>query len=337
MTHSSLSTNPKHKTWLRGLLGVSIGMFFFWLALRQTSWTEVLNILREIQPSWILTAIAFYMVSLAVRVIRWRRLMWEMKPLSYPSVGLALLVGYAMNNLLPARLGELFRADFAGRRHGISRSAVIGSIAVERTIDGLVVVLSLVLGRLFIQNHALLNSLTVGGFILFASIFLMLLGISSNSRLSQLVWLPGPIINRIRGFQSGLSGLKPSLLIPAVIASLIVWVFEGLAHWSILQSLGVALNWQQMLSLIGVVNLSTLIPSAPGFAGTYQYAYAFTLVLLGHTRAQGVAAATTAQIFLLGSTTLFGLGTYTLLNAMRVFSSDRKQPETKPTKNVTKV
>ncbi len=133
---SSASSATSRDTLLRGLLGIVIGGFFFWLALRQASWTDVSQILGQMQMGWVVGAIAAYIISMAVRIVRWRRLMWAMKPLPYRSVSLALVVGYAMNNLLPARLGELFRADFAGRRYAVSRSAVIGSIAMAIALTG---------------------------------------------------------------------------------------------------------------------------------------------------------------------------------------------------------
>ena len=49
-------------------------------------------------------------------------------------------MGYLANNVLPARLGELVRAHYLGRRTGVSRSAILGTIVVERVVDTLVVV-----------------------------------------------------------------------------------------------------------------------------------------------------------------------------------------------------
>ena len=189
---------------------------------------------------------------------------------------------------------------------------------VERVLDGLIVVLSLVLGRLFLsQQTVLLSSLTTAGGILFSVIFIIL-WISSRS--SQPYWsikLPPAVTQKIQGFRKGLAGLHGMRLVEVTALSLIVWLLEGIAQWSVLKAIGLSLNWQQMLSVIGLVNLSTLIPSAPGFVGTYQYAYAVAVGLFGYQSAQGVAAATAAQVFLLGSLTLVGIGFYLYLNLVK--------------------
>ena len=304
------------RTWTRGIIGVIIGAFFFWLALRQTSWQQVQAILAQANLSWLIIAMSFYSLDIAIRIWRWRRLLWDVKKLSFGSVGIALVIGYAMNNILPARLGELFRANFAGRRYQVPRSAIAGSIVVERALDGLVVVLSLVLGRLFIPQQPILKSLTTAGVLIFSSIFLILwLSSRSSRKISNwIAYLPPVISKRIGYFRQGLVGMRGATLVTAMRLSLIIWVLEGIALWSVLQAVNVSLNWQQMLSVVGVVSLSTLLPSAPGFVGTYQYAYGLMVSLFGYQSAQGVAAATAAQIFLLGSLTLVGLGFYFYLN-----------------------
>ncbi len=305
------------RVWVRGIFGLAIGAFFLWLVLHQTSWEQVTAILSQAHIGWLLAAISFYSANMIVRIVRWRKLLWNVKALSFGSVGIVLLVGYAMNNILPARLGELFRANFAGRRYQVSRSAIAGSIVVERVMDGLIVVLSLLLGRLFVGEQAVLSSLTAIGGILFSSIFIVLWVSSHKSKQNWFSRLPSAITTRIQEFNKGLAGMRGKIFAQTACLSLIVWFLEGIAQWAVLKAIGVSLSWQQMLSVVGVVNLSTLLPSAPGFVGTYQYAYGFTVSLFGYQPAQGVAAATAAQVFLLGSLTVIGLGLYLFLNLFK--------------------
>jgi len=74
--------------------------------------------------------------------------------LSLREVVVPVLVGHMANNALPARTGELYRAHLLGRRTRMSRSSVVGSIVVERTFDGLMLVgLTLLLFVLFPETH----------------------------------------------------------------------------------------------------------------------------------------------------------------------------------------
>lgn len=297
------------RTGLQGLLGVVVGVAFLWLAFRNTTWEQVQSILTNIHSGWLAIAIVAYGIDLCIRVGRWRHLLNDVKRLSFNAVGRALLVGYAMNNVLPARLGELVRANFTGYRYGISRTAVIGSIAIERALDGLIVIGCLVVGRLFVAENAVLNRLLIGGSVLFLGVFAVL-WVTSRSPSGLLHRLPKPLRQKFQSFQQGLSAMQGGKLIWAIALSVLAWVFEGLALWAMLNAVGVSLSWQQMLSVIGVVSLSTLLPSPPGFVGTYQYAFSLIVSLMGYTAAQGIAVATVTQLVLLGSVTLIGLGLY---------------------------
>ena len=303
------------RNFIRAVIGIVIGAFFLWLALRQTSLEQVKTILTKSNLGWLFISLAFYATDLAVRTLRWRILLKDIKMLSFRSVGIALLIGYGANNLLPARLGELFRADFVGRRYRLSRSAVIGSIFLERVLDGLIVVLCLAIGRLFIsQQNAVLASLTALSSLLFIGIFLGLWLLGRKSGRDWIERFPPAIASRIQSFRQGSSMLRGSDWRKVIGLSLIVWILEGIVLWALLQTVNIGLDLPQMLLLLGVVSLSTLIPSAPGFIGTYQYAYAFAVSLFGYESARGVAAATIAQVVLLGSVTLTGFGLYGYLN-----------------------
>jgi glycosyltransferase 2 family protein len=299
-------------SFFRGILGILIGAFFLWLSLHQSNVETLGAVLSKINVGWVLISLSFYIIELFARVARWRILL-DIKTLSFKSVGIALLVGYSANNLLPARLGELFRADFAGRRYHLSRSTVAGSIFVERVLDGLIVVLCLTLGRLFVSEQKVLSSLTTSSAVLFVSIFIALWFMGRESSPSWFSRRFPSIAKRIQSFRKGLSLMRGVGLIKVVRLSLMIWLLEGILFWAILKAVNVSLGWQQMLTVVGVVSLSSLIPSAPGFVGTYQYAFAFSVGLFGYEATLGIAAATATQIFLLGSVTFLGLSLYTFL------------------------
>ncbi len=124
---------------LLALFGIALGLGLLWAALRNIDVDELRRLVRDIDPRWVGAGIA-------LRIARWRSLLAQLVPATYRNVGITLIVGYAVNNILPARLGEFFRADFAKKRLGLDRSAVIGTILVERTFDGLTVVGMLCLG-----------------------------------------------------------------------------------------------------------------------------------------------------------------------------------------------
>ena len=74
------------------------------------------------------------------RTMRWQIILRSVAAIPYRVVANALLVGYGLNTIMPARLGELFRAEFFKRSFGLSRVWPLTSIVIERLCDGLTVV-----------------------------------------------------------------------------------------------------------------------------------------------------------------------------------------------------
>ena len=57
-----------------------------------------------------------------------------------------VMIGFAANNLLPARIGELVRPWALGRREKISRSTALATVIVERVVDMFSILLVLAVG-----------------------------------------------------------------------------------------------------------------------------------------------------------------------------------------------
>jgi hypothetical protein len=76
------------------------------------------------------------MLSHAFRAWRWEYLLRPVKQdLRFRNLFSALMVGYMMNNVLPARAGELVRPYAINKLEGVSRSTAFGTVFVERIFD----------------------------------------------------------------------------------------------------------------------------------------------------------------------------------------------------------
>src|SRR5665811_487970 len=130
----------------RAILGLAIGSLFLWLAVSHVDMKGASQALEQARVWPLIASALIYWVAISLRTVRWRMILSEVAPLSFKQVAQCLIIGYAINNILPARLGELFRVDFLRRHCGVARSAGLGSIIVERLADGLIALALLVLG-----------------------------------------------------------------------------------------------------------------------------------------------------------------------------------------------
>jgi len=311
------------KSWFKIASSLGIGAFFLYLVLKNTNATEVQQILAHANLEWCFGALLCYGLAIGLRSLRWQKLLNHLNHLDYPQVLKSLIVGYSINNILPARLGEIFRADYVKRNYQLNRTEVLGSIAIERLLDGLIVIGALCIGILGVEAKSIHGSIIIPLCITSAIVFGMtaLVFIIFGGERQFTIFKKHPFLQaKICQFAQAIGVLRHRSIVPILILSIIIWTFEILSIACIMNFAGIHLTVLPMLVAIGVISLATLLPSPPGYLGTLQYAYVLVVAPFGFDAAQGLVAATASQIFLMGSLTLTGLGIlgFDLFNRYRV-------------------
>ena len=89
---------------------------------------------------FLIPAVAVYFVGVWFRALRWQFLLNPLRYFPVKRLYPVVVIGYAANNLLPMRLGELVRSYYLARQENFSASSALGSVAVERVFDGLTLI-----------------------------------------------------------------------------------------------------------------------------------------------------------------------------------------------------
>ena len=312
------------KNSLMAALGLAVGAGFLWLAMRKVDFNELRATIATLNTSLLLFATLLYWVALSLRVVRWQLLLRELGPAPLPAVAETLVVGYAVNNVLPARLGEVARAAYAKRRLGIGRARVFGSIVIERVLDLLAILACLAagLGVLYYADHAArkptfeLVALNAGVIIGVAVLALAVLRSGNLGRLR----IPSQVLTLCHDFCAGIASLNRRSALLAVLLSAIIWSFEVAALVQTFRALAVHLDLGQAMLLMGIASLSTLVPTAPGYLGTYQLVFAIAMRAFGLPESSGIVAAGAVQACLFGSVTVAGGVILALRSLRRVFA-----------------
>lgn len=291
-------------------IGLATGGVFLWLALERVEMPALRTALAALEWRALASAAALYWLALGLRVLRWQGLLNQLARAPLLAVGETLIVGYAVNNVLPARLGEIARAAYAKRRLRLGRARVLGSIVVERLLD-LGAILACLIGGLGLLDRQAggphlptfeLIALNAG---IVTGLALLLLAVLRSANLSRLR-LPAPLLVIWNDFRAGLGSLNRRSLALAVILTGLVWLFEVAALALTFSACAVRLDPAQALVVMGAASLSTLVPTAPGYLGTYQLVFVLALGAFGLAESSGIVAATAIQLVLFGSVTVAG-------------------------------
>lgn len=112
---------------------VALGLlaFFLW----QAPLAQVAETLRRVQLGWVVAAVGFSLLSYALRALRWGAILKPVGTAPAPALLGCTAAGFAINTILPGRLGEVARPLLLARRTGLAPAATLASILTERLID----------------------------------------------------------------------------------------------------------------------------------------------------------------------------------------------------------
>jgi uncharacterized protein (TIRG00374 family) len=186
-------------------------------------------------------------------------------------------VGYLANNVLPARLGELVRSHAAGEGEGLSRTTVLGTVVVERVVDTVIVVGLAALAVVVLSVRGVMQSAVLLGA---AFVALLVVGLAIGMALHR---LPGAdrviafasrwprLVDLARRLREGLAVAgRPRTLVAALALSAVAWGASILTFLAAGQAVGIELTVAQGALLCTGVALATIVPSGPGYVGTFE-------------------------------------------------------------------
>jgi uncharacterized protein (TIRG00374 family) len=287
--------------------GVLITLLFLWLALRNVDLAEIRKALGQASYVYLIPAAICCATGYLLRTLRWQRILAPTRQVPFARLFPVLMVGFAANNLLPARIGEFVRAYLLGRRERVSASLALATIVLERVCDGLMLITLMTVTILVVPipvDDPKIEVIESAAAIIFgvAALAIVLLLFAPRPILAVVRFclrpLPRRIAARITGlmdaFIAGLEALRSPLEI-AKIAGLaaLIWACEAATFACALLAFPLDLargEWvAAALFLLVFVNLGIMIPSAPGYIGTYQLFAKIALGAFAVSAASGVA------------------------------------------------
>jgi len=296
------------KKTIKFLLGCALSAFFLYLAFRNVKFHQLADVFRRIQYLWTIPFVIITVYGMYLRAVRWR---WILKPrYTFSSRRLfpSLIIGFALNSLLPLRAGEFARPFVLSRREKIPYSTILATVVVERIIDGITLLFCFMIVLLFVQIDPDLE-MTFGKYTVTGD---MLGQLSRKSSLVLLVLLLGAvslIVNPVRriyaaiidrlpllgvsmkeklkgileGFSHGFHSLRDVRLTAVIfLYSIVIWAMVGFSLQVMAWGFpGLEMNFYHGMAVMIIICIAIMIPAAPGYWGLYECGAIFALMALG--------------------------------------------------------
>ncbi len=266
---------------IRPVLGLVLSIISIGLVVRLIDGQALADALARADFRFIPPAIALYFLSAWLRSTRFKRLL-GLGAGSESTVFQIFIIGLTVNNLLPFRLGEVTRTYLTGKWLGVPIGTSVAALIIERILDGVTLALFLAGGVLLIPNAPAyllgLGTTLAAGFGLCALVMIV-----ASWRPSVVVtlarWLIRPlparfgarILSLTQSFMQGVIQIRGIQALAVVGTwSVLAWAAELGLFAMLFPAFHIELSMPVAFVTGAAGTLATLIPSSPGYVGTFH-------------------------------------------------------------------
>lgn len=286
------------------LAGALVGLGLFWLAFRHIDLARTLALFRQADLRYLAPLFCCVLGSLFMRGLRWKLLLTPAAPVRLWDTFRLQAAGLALNNVLPLRLGEVFRGTAGAKTFGLPVLTVFATIVVERAVD--------VLALFAMLLAAAAAGASASGFLKMSYLWPLALGLAAGG--GALVFADEIVSHRFfAGFFARFPKLRKTFEHMAlgvrafhspVTAGLVLatalaqWTLEACGFFLVARafSIGGLVTMAKSVVLIFTAALACSVPGMPGYFGNFEATIAKVLAAWGVPMETGLAMAAYSHI-----------------------------------------
>ena len=287
-----------------GFAVTAISVVLLWQVI---PWTPTVTSLRAADPVFVGLAVLCLVASLIAKTVRWRLLLPEASPVTTPRLYRILHISFLLNNVLPARLGDVARVAMTARQPGIRLGHVLSSMLTERVTDTVTLMLCFLAVAPFLPVPARYEGLKTAAWVVIAGLAVTsavagvfrdrLNAVAHSERLRRRL----PANRRIRAeaasFADGVARLFARDRVVHIWGwSWTAWVGAFAINYLLMRALNIDAPFAVAVLLTCTTNLAMLLPSSPGAIGVFHVAATASLLPFGVPEARALSFAILAHL-----------------------------------------
>ncbi len=282
-------------------------------------WSAVASALRGAKQGYVALAVAFLLLSILGKTVRWRLLLPDATVVTTARLFRILNVSFLLNNVLPARLGDVARVAMASHIRGLRMGHVLSSLITERVTDIVTLVVCFVVVSPFLPlADEYLRWLHIAWFVLASLAAAVLIAALLHRPISRSQWFAAftrrlPVHARVREEAASFGdGWRQLFLRSHVIR---IWSWSGSAwfgafaiNYMLMRALRIDAPATVAVLLTCTTNLAMLVPSSPSYVGVFHAAATISLLPFGVSGSRAFSFAILAHLVNVLPVSLLGAG-----------------------------
>jgi uncharacterized protein (TIRG00374 family) len=268
----------------RTILSIAVPLAIIVIAVA-LNWNQMRDVPGDIgraNPWLILLAFVIYYLGFPLRGWRWTKLLkgagYKVKVKDGTEI---LFLSWLVNCIVPAKLGDLYRAYLLKLNSPVSATRTLGTVLMERILD-LIAIAALGILAGYWRFRGNLNALppavqvifAVGVIVIIVLIVALVVMRSFGRRVIAFLPLPHRVADFYDKFEEGVFGSVGVKGLPLLgLMTIVIWMTEALRLYFVMRALGFAdidlgLSGAMFVALIG--SLLTALPLTPGGIGVVE-------------------------------------------------------------------
>jgi hypothetical protein len=287
------------------------------LAITRTDLRDVGAAFARARYGWAMLAVLIYALSRILHTVHWQFYLRKVGRVPLRGLLGAFLIGNFVDNVLPARIGEIARIQIVANRYGLSRAGMVAGRAAEALLDGVttiaLLVVAVVLFRFAFAPAALFWIVATFIAATFAALALA-------SRLLPRELPDWPLLGRLRSrprralsdawprIRDGLEALRNARLLAIVLALTVAgYAMETVMFWTFGLAFRLGLPLSAYVSVVVAAGVVRVFPITFQNIGTYEVVLLEVLARQGAPRDAAFAYALATRVFASIAITTMGL------------------------------
>jgi glycosyltransferase 2 family protein len=278
------------------IAGFIISILLLYLSLKDIKFQEIIEILKKADLKLIFIPILFIFFSASLSAFKWSKISGN--NVRFRDTFVALIIGLFVNNVLPARIGEIVKGYVLSKKTGVSFTFGLSTVLIDRFFD-LAGLLLIVL--IFFPKQSLPPKVSQSLFILVILLIACTVTFIIMSRekftgtvVKMLDKIKKPILlkfaHRLIEISENIRRINSPLNIIFYVAiSFLQWFVMSTALYFAILTLNVSVKFIYVPFVCALLNMGLTIPSSPGYVGVYQFLLVYILSIFNIPKHEGFA------------------------------------------------
>jgi len=279
------------KVWI----SIIITFFVFALIISKLDYTTFSAVLKQSNPFLFIAAIMVYFTVFPVLALRWKLLLKNIKiKSSFAELTGFIFLQWFVNSIIPAKLGDLYKAHLVKKYQKTSMSKVLGTILVERMFDIVVAALLFITSAYIVFSGLLPNNIILPIKIIISAVLvaIAIAIIIFRANFIKLKLIPLWFKEKYVKFKYGFSkSVRLKDILYLVVLSFLSFLTQIVGIYLITLSMNLNITFFQAVFITMASAFITLIPLTPAGAGVSELAVAGIFIMIGVDEQLAISAA----------------------------------------------